>query len=194
MSSPNLIIEAYSEKSFVVRGDSKPYSSYFKERKGRWNPRLQGGPGWIFSYGKENSTYNEIYQLVQDINEGKVAPIESPTSPRTRVTPTPRTSRVALPTGFQTVSWVIHKPAVNEEISLVSEGNSYRYKITEVQDHDGIVDIATIQSLDDPNFVANLVIVNGQWQVYKLVQDHTVEFVKPGLLPSTPSVTLPPRT
>lgn len=44
-----LIIEEYSEKSFVVRGDTKPHSNKLKDLLGSYNPRLRGGPGWIFA-------------------------------------------------------------------------------------------------------------------------------------------------
>jgi len=46
--TPNFEILAYSNKSFVVRGDTKPMKKELKEAGGRWNPNLKGGAGWIF--------------------------------------------------------------------------------------------------------------------------------------------------
>lgn len=40
----------YTDKSIVVRGDdTKDYKEQFKKYNGKWNTRLTGGPGWIFS-------------------------------------------------------------------------------------------------------------------------------------------------
>lgn len=47
--SHQLKVEEYSEKAFVVRGDSKKYKEQLSSMHGKWNPRLTGGPGWIFS-------------------------------------------------------------------------------------------------------------------------------------------------
>ena len=43
-------IEEYSEKSFVVLGDTKPHKEILKELGGKWNSKLkEGKKGWIFS-------------------------------------------------------------------------------------------------------------------------------------------------
>ena len=36
----NLIIQEYSEKTFVVRGDTKPFKDVLKNMGGKWNSRL----------------------------------------------------------------------------------------------------------------------------------------------------------
>ena len=46
-------LEEYSDKALVVRGDTKPYKETLKEMGGKFNPKLKGGPGWIFSKKKE---------------------------------------------------------------------------------------------------------------------------------------------
>jgi len=43
----------YSEKAFVVRGDTKKHFVTLIKMKGRWNPNLRGGNGWIFSKKQE---------------------------------------------------------------------------------------------------------------------------------------------
>ena len=45
--SPPTTIEKYSEKTFVVRGNTKPHEEALI-RYGRYNPNLHGGAGWIF--------------------------------------------------------------------------------------------------------------------------------------------------
>ena len=42
--------EEYSDKAFVVRGEyTKKYINELKSMNGRFNPKLKGGAGWIFS-------------------------------------------------------------------------------------------------------------------------------------------------
>lgn len=46
----NITIATYSEKAFVVYGDTKPLKDMLKtELKLRYNPRLKCGAGWIGS-------------------------------------------------------------------------------------------------------------------------------------------------
>lgn len=44
-----IILEEYSEKSFVLRGATKTFGKDLKAIGGRWNPHLKGGAAWIFS-------------------------------------------------------------------------------------------------------------------------------------------------
>lgn len=45
----DLTVEDYSEKSIVVRGDTRPHKDKLKMLGGKWNPGLRDGGGWIFS-------------------------------------------------------------------------------------------------------------------------------------------------
>jgi hypothetical protein len=42
-------IKDYTEKSFVILGNTKDFSKDLKDFGGKWNPNLKCGPGWIFS-------------------------------------------------------------------------------------------------------------------------------------------------
>jgi len=44
----NVNIEKYSEKSFVVRGETKEHKEKLSDLGGKWNSRLRDGAGWIF--------------------------------------------------------------------------------------------------------------------------------------------------
>jgi|688.fasta_scaffold1748369_2 hypothetical protein len=46
-------IEDYSERSFVVYGDTKIHKEKLKEMGGKYNPHLSIGCGWIFSIKKK---------------------------------------------------------------------------------------------------------------------------------------------
>jgi hypothetical protein len=49
----DITILDYTEKSFVLRGDTKEYSRFLADSGGKWNPNLKDGAGWIFSMKKK---------------------------------------------------------------------------------------------------------------------------------------------
>ena len=75
-----MFIEIYSEKSFVVRSfgnDTKELKEEFKKLYGKWNPNLQGGPGWIFG-NKQMEGVNKL--LLLNSNKKRILPNEQPQS------------------------------------------------------------------------------------------------------------------
>ena len=60
MTSKNVQIEKYSEKSFVVRGETKEHKTQLSELGGKWNSRLKGGAGWIFPNNLRENVENWI--------------------------------------------------------------------------------------------------------------------------------------
>jgi hypothetical protein len=57
----SIVLQPYSDKSIVVRGDTKPIKDELMKLGGKWNPSLSGGPGWIFS-----SKYNDQVKNIID--------------------------------------------------------------------------------------------------------------------------------
>lgn len=55
---PDLEIKDYSEKSFVIYGDTKRFKEELKVLGGRYNSNLNGKSGWIFSI-KNKDNVNE---------------------------------------------------------------------------------------------------------------------------------------
>ena len=51
----DITITDYTEKSFVLRGDTKEYSRFLADSGGKWNPNLKDGAGWIFSMKKKEN-------------------------------------------------------------------------------------------------------------------------------------------
>ena len=50
----DIYIENYSEKSFVVLGETKPHKENIKKLGGKWNSRLRNNKmGWIFPISKK---------------------------------------------------------------------------------------------------------------------------------------------
>ena len=63
----SVVVEKYSEKSIIVKGNTKLYKSNLMELGGKWNPTLQG---WIFASSKKE-TVDKVNKLVDDINNDK---------------------------------------------------------------------------------------------------------------------------
>lgn len=60
-------IVEYTEKSFVVCGNTKEYKEELKELGGKWNLNLKVGPGWIFS----NNNRDKVTTWISNINNIK---------------------------------------------------------------------------------------------------------------------------
>ncbi len=60
----NVIIEKYTDKAIVVRGETKTYKEKFTDLGGKWNPNLEGGAGWIFP----KTSLDKVQKLVNEIN------------------------------------------------------------------------------------------------------------------------------
>jgi hypothetical protein len=58
----DLVVKRYSEKSYVIRGDTKPHKEFLREIGCRYNGFLQGGAGWIFPATK----YDNIMEKLQE--------------------------------------------------------------------------------------------------------------------------------
>lgn len=57
----DISITNYTEKSFVIRGNTMPYKEVLKNFGGKWNDRLRDGEGWIFPITKKSEL--EQWQL-----------------------------------------------------------------------------------------------------------------------------------
>jgi len=58
MTISNITISDYSEKSFVVRGNTEQHKEALKDLGGKWNARLRDGEGWIFPSMKKDEVQN----------------------------------------------------------------------------------------------------------------------------------------
>lgn len=55
MSNHSITITKYNEKSWVIRGNTREIREKLKEFGATFNPRLNGGPGWIIPNNKESA-------------------------------------------------------------------------------------------------------------------------------------------
>lgn len=87
----DLTIENYSDKSFVVRGETKPHKDKLKELQGKWNSNLTGGGGWIFS----NKHREAVNKYLNSLTENPVE--ETPTETKISSKSKPVIKTVAHP-------------------------------------------------------------------------------------------------
>ena len=60
----DIFIEEYTDRSVVVRGETRQYKEDLKKIGGKYNSRLRGEPGWIFPKSKQDV-------IVKFMKEGK---------------------------------------------------------------------------------------------------------------------------
>jgi len=59
-----IYIESYTEKSFVVLGDTKPHKDNIKKLGGKWNSKLRDSKmGWIFPISRKDSVEEYINEF-----------------------------------------------------------------------------------------------------------------------------------
>jgi len=85
----NITIEDYSEKAFVVKGDTKEYKDSLRELGGKYNSNLRDGAGWIFPKTKKSAV--EAWK-----NSGKHLPRTDAPIPVSSVTYTPQSLPVQV--------------------------------------------------------------------------------------------------
>lgn len=61
----------YSDKSFVITGNTKEYKEELKEMGGRWNSKLTCGSGWVFSLTKRKDVENWIREKSENCTTPK---------------------------------------------------------------------------------------------------------------------------
>jgi len=67
----DLLVSDYSEKSIKVEGSAtKDFLPEWKALGGRYNSKLKGGPGWIFSTKKKD----KLLEVINNIRAGEIEP------------------------------------------------------------------------------------------------------------------------
>lgn len=136
-------ISPYSDKSIVLRSNKEtilPYTKYLSEIGGKYNTRLTGGPGWIFT----NKLYPNILNIIKSINNKTLEqiPVESKYSRKER--PSEIKLNKSSNDGYQIIRAIL--PSVGENFKLYADyGNngitSWVGKVSSVeQNENGVVD------------------------------------------------------
>jgi hypothetical protein len=177
-----LQIEPYSDSSFVVRGDTRPYLELFtKQMHGKWNPNLKGGGAMIFS----NTHLDSVQSVVAQINAGQ--PISVPAQQSYKYTPKvqqvnalPGASFNILPikSKSQTLTYKVYLPEVGERVIIdVDNGVGVPDKLeTTVRDLQPGNDIIHLIYKVDPNLIFEAGVYAGKWQVKGEIRPHILIF------------------
>jgi hypothetical protein len=72
MSFNDIKIEDYTDRSFVVNGETRKYKEDLKKLGGKYNGNLKNGPGWIFPKSSESSVKNFIKEGKRIVTEEEV--------------------------------------------------------------------------------------------------------------------------
>jgi len=59
-------LSTYTDKSFVISGNTKEYRTILKEMGGKWNSNLSCGSGWIFPNSKRNEVETWLKSIEKD--------------------------------------------------------------------------------------------------------------------------------
>lgn len=68
-------IATYSEKAFVVYGDTKPLKAMLKELKLRYNPALKCGAGWIGSMRRVDEACELLNLELVKMSDGELCEV-----------------------------------------------------------------------------------------------------------------------
>jgi hypothetical protein len=79
----DIILENYSEKAIVVKGNTNQYKTELMSMGGKYNSNLKGGAGWIFPAFKESVVrkWLETGQRVVTESQPKTTPKPTVTEP-----------------------------------------------------------------------------------------------------------------
>lgn len=161
-SSTSIDVEQYSDKSFVLRGGgTRQYKSLWLQYGGKFNPRLQGGAGYIFSMGK----FQAIENLLKQIQAGQLPPTDQVTQDQL---------------DNAKIEYYVYQPQVGQGLTLEVGQHKVEYVVNDVMSKDndrGIIDTVHIAPINtDTDNVSLLQIVNGKWQIRGYMNEHDIIF------------------
>ena len=169
-----LVKDSYTDKSFVVYGDTKKYKDSLKNLGGKFNKNLKLGestlPGWIYS--KKN--LEKVMEFVQKVNSGEEVGVSSEL-------PSSSSSSTSLPTvtvpqsnnSYQFVKFKIYKPSQGQHVNLKVDGKVIEGRVVKVETHNDIVDTVYID-FDGKTSVA--MICGQNWKIFGYNVAHNLFF------------------
>ena len=172
------IVENYSDKSFVVKGEStKTYSNELKNLGGRFNRNLSVGAGWVFP----NKNKDAVTEFVNKANSGQVdktvPSLPSSSNGNTNVGEgglnIPTVPQQVAEQNYQVVKFKIFKPKEGMKVTLKVNGSVMEGVAKKVETHDNVTDTVYV---DFSGKTSLAVICRGKWQIFGLFDDHTLFF------------------
>lgn len=184
----------YSDKSFAVYGDTKPYKDELRQLGGKFNSNLKGGPGWIFPNKLIDDVAefvavanNALRQASPKINTNIVKTYSKPvTKPRSlipKITPIANLSLVDNKNNFVAEDGVRYQiivntcplPFIGQGVTFVGNNEKIDYTVLDMMTDKN--DILLTNDEEEKNETSvRAVIINGKWQIFAMIENHELIF------------------
>ncbi len=160
----SLTLRDYGERSFVVLGNTRPFSSSLRSLGGKFNKFLtvDGSkvPGWVFSRKHRDAVSN----FVTAANNGETPDLTGSVPVVTGGGSGLPTVDVPRATNYQTVHFKVFCPSVGMRVSLKSDGRTLREgKVVKTTSTGNVVDTVYI---DFDGSTSMGVICWGRWVIF----------------------------
>lgn len=190
-------IKQYTDKSFVVVGEgTKEYKTQLGNLGGRWNGSLKDKEteekfgGWVFS----NTRREQVEKFLQSPESVEVPPKEKDRRSNNRTVKTDEDATYGsvkanmletypVKSGYQRVVYDLIVPEKGKDVIVVIGMNVTMKKVamTMSSRNDGIIDTVYVSNdgnmNGDSNELGVVKIVNGEWQMMNMREEHKVSFV-----------------
>lgn len=169
------IVDSYTEKSFAVFGNTKPYKEYLKKLGGRPNSGLtlenEKQYGWIFSKKNLEAVQKFIVSLDNTVSTPSIG-VEDLNTSITSITSIPSFPTISAVNSYQNVRFKIFLPSVGMTAQLSSTTLG---KVVRLETHNDITDTVYIED-GDKTYLA--VICRQKWQILGYMTQHTLKFIE----------------
>ena len=170
-----LKVSTYSDKSFVVSGDTRTYKEQLKSLGGKFNRNLRGFPNsWIFS----NKQMEPVMAFVTSVNTGDFQPESLPTvsnNSRNQEIPSVQPPSNTAERNYQMVKFRIFRPKEGMTVQLKYDRKTVKGTVIKTETNHDVVDAAYVK-FDDVTSLA--VICRGKWQLWGFNTNHNLFFVE----------------
>jgi len=161
--------ENYTEKSFAVYGDTKPFRTNLKDLGGRFKKYLkidgETAAGWIFS--KQNQ--EPVMEFILSANSGET----NFHMTNTNTDGLPTITKPSNVSKYQYVKYKVYRPSENQKVSLKVDRTTKEGLVTKTETHNDVVDTVYID-FDGQTSLA--MICNGKWTIFGYNVPHFIFF------------------
>jgi len=169
-------VEKYSDKAIKLSGTAtKNIKDHLQQLGGKYNPKLKGGPGWIFPL----KTINDLKLLFERLDPNLVQSLIAIESSAASYSPVPVSSSIVDNNldqlEYQIITYKLVKPKIGMSLHLKIGSTSHSGSIINISIHNNIIDEALLQ-LNDIQTTYSLKIFNGQWIITDLNDPYELIF------------------
>lgn len=169
-TNETLSVHDYSEKSFVVTGNTKPHKEELKKLGGKFNKNLKGySNSWIFS--KKNM--EQVVTFVRNINNGEDPKLPNIDNNDGLDLPSVEAPNNTVLKNYQLVKFRIFRPREGMKVELKTNGKSLVGTVIKTESNNDVVDTVYIK-FDEKTSLA--VICRGRWQLWGYNAVHNIFF------------------